>query len=79
MRFCLDDKFWVVTDPRPESELGDVCFESSIRNMALQFKGGLSLDDNPTVYTDRAEAEREARRRLKIIRALRQEDGDAGR
>ena len=70
MRFGLDDPFWVVTNPRPESELADICFESSIRSMVLQFKGGLTLDENPTVFTTYAEAEKEAMRRLGI-----EEDG----
>ena len=31
MRYGPDDRFWVVTDPTPESELVDICFEASLR------------------------------------------------
>ncbi|MBI2932400.1 MAG: hypothetical protein HYY16_12180 [Planctomycetes bacterium] len=64
MRYGPDDKFWVVTDPAPESELGDVLFEASLRDLDLQFKGGLKMESNPTLFTEKGEAETEARARL---------------
>lgn len=64
MRFGPDDKFWVVVDPTPVSELGDVLFETTVRGLELQFKGGLAMAQTPTIFTDPGEAEREARRRL---------------
>jgi hypothetical protein len=71
MRFGRDDKFWVVTDPTPESEMGDICFEASLCDLERQFKGGLTADHNPTLFTDRREAEIEAFGRLVAMRAAR--------
>ena len=69
MRYGPDDKFWCVTDPTKDSELADVCFETSLRSMERQFRGGLSIGDNPTIFTDRAEAEADAHLRLVAMRA----------
>jgi len=64
MRYGLDDKFWVVTDPALQSELGDILFETSLRELELHFKGGLTAENNPTLFTDEEEAGGEARARL---------------
>lgn len=64
MRFGPKDKFWVVTDPTRCSELGDIFFEASLEDLLLQFRGGLRIEDNPTIFTEREEAETDARRRL---------------
>jgi len=69
MRFGPDDKLWVVTDPGPESTVEDILFEASLRDLELQFKGGLTMDDNPTLFTERAEAEVEAYGRMVALRA----------
>jgi hypothetical protein len=69
MRYGLDDKFWCVTDPTKDSVLADVCFETSLRSLERQFRGGLSIGDNPTIFTDRVEAEAEAHLRLVAMRA----------
>ena len=71
MRFGPDEKFWVVIDPTPASEMGDVVFECSLRNLELQFKGGLTMDRNPTIFTDKRQAEIEAYGRLLAMRASR--------
>ena len=71
MRFGPDDTFWVVTNPSPVSTLEDVLFETSLRELELQFKGGLTIDANPTIFTDRSEARVEADRRLVATRAHR--------
>ncbi len=71
MRFGPDDTFWVVTDATPDSTLPDVCFETSLRGLELQFRGGLSSDRHPTIFTDRAEAEAEAQARLLAVRSAR--------
>jgi len=60
MRYGPDDKFWVVVDPTPESEMGDLLFETSLRGLDLQFKGGLTMAQNPTIFTDQQEAKYEA-------------------
>jgi hypothetical protein len=56
MRYGPDDKFWVVVDPKPDSTLDDLVFKASLRDLELQFRGGLSIDENPTLFTDRQEA-----------------------
>jgi len=63
--------FWVVTDPTPESALEDILFETSLRGLELQFKGGLTAGDNPTIFTDWFEAQVEAEGRLVATRAHR--------
>ena len=64
MRFTTEERFWVVVDPTPESGLGDICFETSLRDLELQFRGGLGCEQHPALFTDRGEAEGEARCRL---------------
>jgi hypothetical protein len=54
------DSIWTVTDPAPEDGLGDCCFETCLRESDHRFSG----DGNPVLFTDRCEAEREARSRL---------------
>jgi hypothetical protein len=69
MRFGPDDKFWVITDPTFESEEDDCVFETSLRKLDLQFKGGLTMDRNPTIFTDENEARVEAFCRMTAMRA----------
>jgi hypothetical protein len=57
-------KFWVVTKPRAESEMGDFCFETDAKGLALQLKGGLDPAEIHAIYTVRHEAEMEAGRIL---------------
>jgi len=69
MRFNKTDKFWVMVDASPISELGDILFETTLEGLERQFKGGLTCDDNPTIFTDANEAEAEALARLAISKA----------
>jgi hypothetical protein len=69
MRYGPDDKFWVVTDPRPESTQADIQFQASLRSLANQFAGGLTMEEHPTLFTDEREAEIEAYGRLVAMRA----------
>ena len=69
MRYGPDDKFWVVVDPKPHGTLDDLVFEASLRDLELQFRGGLQIDENPTLFTDRQEARLEAYGRLTAMRA----------
>ncbi len=71
MRFGPDDRFWVVIDPTRESEEGDCVFETSLRKLDLQFKGGLTMDRNPTIFTHENEARVEAFGRMAATRASR--------
>jgi hypothetical protein len=69
MRYGPDDKFWVTTDPTVDSELADICFETTLRSLERQFRGGLTIGQNPTLFTDRAEAQAEAHLRMVAMRA----------
>ncbi|MBU1951130.1 MAG: hypothetical protein KJ927_20630 [Candidatus Eisenbacteria bacterium] len=64
MKYGVDDRFWLVVDPGPESEEADIMFEASLRSLDLQFKGGLTMNNNSALFTDRKEAEIEAYGRL---------------
>lgn len=68
MRFGPNDKWWVVTDPRPTSELGDILFESTLDDLYHQFKGGLTMVQQPTLYTKRAEAWLDANARIAAMK-----------
>ena len=70
MRYGPDDRFWVVLDPSPASTLEDIMFQCSLRELHLQFKGGLRIEKNPTIFTEEQEARIEARTRLIAIRAF---------
>jgi hypothetical protein len=69
MRWGSDDTFWVVVDATPESEMSDILFETTLRGLELQFKGGLTMVQKPTIFTDRRKAEIEAYGRLVAMRA----------
>ena len=69
MRYGPEHSWWVVTDPRTHSTLGDICFQASLKDLELQFKGGLTIDENPTLFTDQKEAEVEAYGRLVALKA----------
>ena len=71
MRIDSTTRLWVVTDPGPDSTIADVCAESTLRGLALQVAGGLALD-TATLYTEREEAEADARNRLLVWRVARQ-------
>jgi len=70
MRIGPKDKvLWVVTDPTPESGMGDILFQASLEDLYNQFRGGLTLESNPTLFTEKSEAEIEAYGRLVAMRA----------
>ena len=71
MRIDANTPIWVTTDPGPHSTLPDVCFETTLRGLALQVAGGLDLGA-VTLYTEREEAEEDARNRLLVWRIARQ-------
>jgi hypothetical protein len=68
MRIALDDPIWLVTNPTALSTLADILYQTTLRGLELQFKGGLTAAENPTVFTDKAEAEVQARIRLDLRR-----------
>ena len=69
MRYGPDYKFWVVVDPTPHSTQEDIVFQASLKDLELQFKGGLTIEENPTLFTEQREAEVEAFGRLTALRA----------
>ena len=72
MKIGPDDKFWVVTDASADSVLEDICFETSLRGLELQFRGGLTMDMNPTIYTSKWDAEKAAKKRLQLGKVMEQ-------
>jgi hypothetical protein len=52
----IHQPFWVVTKPTPRSVLGDICWESDFKRIALQYKGGLLYSDIYGIYTSHSEA-----------------------
>lgn len=78
MRIDPKTPFWVVTDPGPDSTLADICFETTIDVLRLQFAGGLTMDQRPTVFTTRDEAHEEATNRLLVWRVASQIRLDRG-
>ena len=80
MRYGPTEKLWVVTDPKSDSTLADILFEASLGDLERQFKGGLTMEENPTLFTDHREAEAEAIARmvaLRISQVVVQERGKA--
>ena len=71
MRIGPGDRLWVVVDPQPESTQADILFQASLRDLALQLRGGLTMDQNPTLFTEKREAEIEAYGRVTAQRAAR--------
>jgi hypothetical protein len=61
-------RLWVVSNPTPHSILPDVCFETTLDGLRLQFAGGLSMDDPPAVFRSEEEAHEEAKNRLLVWR-----------
>lgn len=68
MRIDADTPLWVVTDATKHSDLRDICFQTTIEGLRLQFAGGLSMDQRPVLFTDEAEAHEEAKTRLLVRR-----------
>ena len=52
MRLGPTDRFWVVTDPTPESEEADIVFETDLVGLERQFRGGLTAAHHPALFTD---------------------------
>jgi len=72
MRFKPRDRaLWFVFDPTERPEHDDLVSAVSLADLELQFKGGLRIDQNPTLLTERKEAEIEAFGRVTALRAAR--------
>ncbi len=70
MRIDAKTPFWVVTDPLgPHSTLPDVCFETDLDGLRLQFAGGLNMGQRPVLWTTQEEAHEDAKNRLLVCYA----------
>ena len=49
--------FWIVTKPKHNSTLEDICFMTNAGGLILQGRGGLEPDEIYGMYTDKDEAE----------------------
>ena len=72
MKIDATTPIWVVTDPTPVSTLPDICFETTLDGLRLQFAGGLSMDQRPALFTTQEDAYEEAKTRLFVWRVARQ-------
>ena len=66
------ETFWVVHDPGPKSEVGDVCFETDLVRLAAQVRGGFDPEGrhtNALIYTDAAIARADAEARIRARHA----------
>jgi hypothetical protein len=70
VRIGPEDRIYVVTDPTPRSELGDILSEGNLHDLELQFRGGLTCEQRPTIFTNHSEAEKDAKRRIAAVRAI---------
>jgi hypothetical protein len=73
MRINTDTTVWIVSDPIGDGTIGDILFETTLRGLEQMFQGGLLCDSNPTIFTERGEAEAYARRRLEAWQQYREE------
>ncbi len=67
-------KLWAVVDPRSDSStLADCCFETDARNLFFWAtgQGAADPDRRMVLYTERGEADVDARARLDAYRAYR--------
>ena len=60
----LSNSFWVVTSPNRVSELGEICYACTFRQLMNQSRGGLHEKDIVGIFADEAEARRLA---LKLL------------
>lgn len=51
-----DKEMWVVTRPTLNSEMADICYKSSIKNLMLQTMGGLKFEEIVAVYDNEKRA-----------------------
>lgn len=78
MRIDAKTPIWVVTDPTAHSTLPDVCFQTTLDGLRLQFAGGLTMDAHPAVFTDSEAAHEDAKNRLLVWRVASQIRLDRG-
>ena len=52
----VDKKFWIVTKPTAKSTIKDMLFEADLKDLSLQFLGGLNAKDIVGLFTEKHEA-----------------------
>lgn len=57
MRIVNSTLFFVVTKPNARSEFADICFQTDLAGLRLQFLGGLKPEEIHAIYTKKIEAE----------------------
>jgi hypothetical protein len=62
--YGLSNTFWVVTKPSPVSELGDICFACTFKQLMNQSRGRLHEQDIIGIFADEAEAKQMAMKLL---------------
>jgi hypothetical protein len=74
MRIDTDTAIWIVSDPMGDGTgKDDILFETTLRGLERQFRGGLTCDENPVIFTDPEEARVYAEARLEAWRRHREE------
>ena len=69
MRLDMQSTFWLVTDPGPESTVTDILSRVSMTGFIGMVEGEqVSEKDNPALYDDGVEAERDALARFFAMR-----------
>jgi hypothetical protein len=66
----MPERFWVVTRPTPNSELGDIRFECTFETFALQVRGGLDVGQIVGIYADHDVATTTATKLIEDRRSL---------
>lgn len=49
-------KFWVVTYPTGQSEMGDICFEANVQDLMLMSRGGLNPNEIQGIFKSQGPA-----------------------
>lgn len=64
-----DDQLWVVVRPTKDSEMLDVCFQATVRDLMLQSRGGLDPKDVLGLYKpgDQQKAVEFAERLMRMV------------
>ena len=78
MRIDADTTMWCVVDPRPESTLADICSETTLGGLRLQFLGGLDMECHPTLHGDQDAAVEDGKNRLLVWKVAGQIRADRG-
>ncbi len=73
-RIAPHARIHLVIDAQPESHIVDVLCATTLGEFMAMARGGLGARRNPTLYTDAAEAERDARARLAACNVRRWKD-----